>query len=109
MPSSVIPLHRTPDMAGSISAAAIVQPRLSDLQARVLAAICAAGRPITALELEEQYEFVPLAPSTVRKRVSELKALNIIIGVGMLEYTDAMGRTSRAEGWTLNPVPHLNG
>ena len=109
MRGNVIPLHRTPDMMGSLVASAAIRPKLSDLQTRVLAAICAAAKPITALELEEQYEFLPLAPSTVRKRVSELKALNIIIGVGMLEYTDAMGRTSRAEGWTLNPVPHLNG
>lgn len=99
MPASVIPLHRTPDMQGSLFAAEIIRTDLSDLQRRVLAAIRAHQRPITALELEQQYEFQPLAPSTVRKRVSELKALALIVGVGVQSYTDRHGRTSRAEAW----------
>ncbi len=67
------PMHRATDPQTSIDAAARIEPKLSQLQADVLSAIRSAGeRGMTDRELERLPWFADRAPSTIRKRRSDL-------------------------------------
>jgi hypothetical protein len=72
------PLNRRPDEPGSIAAAEAVAPRLSDLQRLVLDELRRAG-PSLAVELERRPAFAHLAPSTVRKRLTELRRMGQVV------------------------------
>jgi hypothetical protein len=64
------PMHRTPDHATSIDAAARVREPAGRIRQAVYEALASA--PMTDLELERLPQFAGCAPSTVRKRRSEL-------------------------------------
>lgn len=67
------PMHRRGDHATSVEAGERVRTVLSDLQRDVYIAIAAAGAAgLTDRELELLPQFAHLAPSTCRKRRSEL-------------------------------------
>jgi len=89
------PMTRTPDTEASEAAAASVKGSVSGLRHLIYEIIRSVG-PITALEVEEFDGFEHLAPTTVRKRCSELVAL------GWLEMGEAVqvvvgeGRTTTA-------------
>lgn len=98
-----IPLTRTQDHATAKAAAKTVTPSISQLQRSVWEHIRLMA-PVTALELEELEIFLALAPSTVRKRVSELSSRGKIIGCGEREYrSKRTGRVSRAIAWDVMP------
>lgn len=102
-----IPLTRTPDHATSKQAARKVTQSVSQLQRSVFEHIRLMA-PVTALELEELDIFCELAPSTVRKRVSELAGRGKIIGRGEQEYrSKRTGRVSRAIAWDIQPGASL--
>ena len=65
----------------SVAAAHKVAGKLSDLQYAVIGALSKHG-PMTAGEIERLAYFVNLAPSTARKRVSELRQLGRIADTG---------------------------
>jgi hypothetical protein len=65
-----------------IAAAAKVQRGLSALQQRVLQAFVELGGSATDEQLETRPQFAELAPSTVRKRRSELLAAGLIVADG---------------------------
>ena len=65
---------RAHDHATSRAAALAVEPRLSELQASIMAALRHHG-PLTDGELEALPEFRAYAPSTVRKRRTDLVAM----------------------------------
>jgi hypothetical protein len=65
------PAFRIPDHSTSIAAAEKIAPVRSQLQQDVLAAFWING-PMTDGELEKLPQFVDCAPSTIRKRRSEL-------------------------------------
>ena len=69
-------MTRVNDHDTSIEAAASVEPKRTALQLRVLAIL--AGGPMTAGEMECLPALRHLAPSTVRKRISELYQLDVI-------------------------------
>lgn len=72
-PAPPSPDHRVPDHATSVAAAVSVRWIGVGLRARVFHAIAAAsGHGLTDLELEAMPGFTGYAPSTVRKRRSEL-------------------------------------
>lgn len=72
-PAGQPPLHRAGDPLTSREAAARIAPKLSTLQQLVLTAVAGAGkRGATGRELEQLPAFAACAPSTVRKRLSEL-------------------------------------
>jgi chromosome segregation and condensation protein ScpB len=96
-----IPLTRTPDHASAEIAASKVVKTISQLQQSILSHI-AIMQPVTALELEELDIFAQLAPSTVRKRISELAGRGKIIGGAVQSYRSRRtGRTSQAIGWSV--------
>lgn len=65
--------HRRSDLETSVAAAEVIRGKLSDIQRRVLTAFAAAGPlGLTDRELEQLEPFRMLAPSTARKRRSEL-------------------------------------
>lgn len=102
-----IPLTRTPDHATAKKAARKVTQSISQLQRSVYEHIRLMA-PVTALELEELEIFSELAPSTVRKRVSELAGRGKIVGRGEREYrSKRTGRTSRAIAWDIMPGTSL--
>lgn len=78
------PLHRKTDGEASRDAAERVMPKMNDLRRRVLDAIKRNG-PITALEMEELPEFYGMAPTTVRKRCSELVQMGAVKENGVKE------------------------
>lgn len=63
-------LARRYDPATSHEAAAVISGKLTRLQARVMAAY--EGKEMTAGECERLPEFSGFAPSTIRKRISEI-------------------------------------
>lgn len=65
-----------------IAAAAKVQRGLSALQQRVLQAFVELGGSATDEQLEQRPQFADLAPSTVRKRRSELLAAGLLVADG---------------------------
>lgn len=103
-PTGGIPMTRTPDSETSHIAAAKVRPGVSDLQ-RALMRHIQMMQPVTAMQLEELPPFRALAPSTVRKRISELKARGQLWVEGKASYTSpATGRTSVGEALVLSVV-----
>jgi hypothetical protein len=79
----VPPLHRRRDPSTSRDAAAKVARKLSPLHAQVLEALARAGdRGMTGRELEQLPQFVSCAPSTIRKRASELHHLGRLRDIG---------------------------
>lgn len=75
------PLWRCADATTSHAAGAAVGSRLSDLQAVVLELLERHGA-MTAKEAERLERFAALAPSTVRKRVSELARAGALTRTG---------------------------
>lgn len=70
---AVPPMHRRTDPETSRDAAARIARRLSPLHQQVLTAVAAAGgQGATGRELEQLPCFADCAPSTIRKRASEL-------------------------------------
>jgi hypothetical protein len=96
--AAVPPMVRTPDARASIAAATKVRPHGTGLRDAILSEIRHRG-PITALQLEEMSHFAQMAPSTVRKRVSELKEMRLIEEAGVVDYTTAAGRKTQATAW----------
>lgn len=113
---------RTDARDTEIAAAAAVQPRLNVMHEQVLAAFTAQG-PMTDEQLEQLPQFADWAPSTARKRRSELMmagrlealgdALNSrnrrMVRWGLKVSPDAAARTPRAAGPSLaaavSPTP----
>ena len=89
------PMHRSSDSAASRMAADRVRPRMNDLRRKVLD-VLKKHQPITALEMEELPEFEGFAPTTVRKRCSELVQMGAVEeqGVKMVVLRD--GRQTRS-------------
>ncbi len=67
----ILGMARAPDHGTSVMAAGKVERKRSDLQEWIVCALRANG-PMTDRELEQLPEFIMYAPSTVRKRRSEL-------------------------------------
>lgn len=79
----VPPMHRRRDPATSREAAAKIGRKLSALHEQVLDALASAGaRGLTGRELETLPQFVALAPSSARKRLSELHHMGRITDAG---------------------------
>lgn len=98
-----IPLTRTPDHDTSEKAADKVRSSVTELQRAIFQHIKMMER-VTALELEELEAFQHLAPSTVRKRVSELARRGKLIGAGRECYVSKRTkRTSYAIAWSVFP------
>lgn len=74
---------RRDDPSTSIEAAEAVAPGLTKLQARVLAAF--KDCPMTDEQLERLPEFSGFAPSTIRKRRSELYQDGYLVNAGTAE------------------------
>lgn len=93
------PRVRKSDPETSRAAAARVEGRLSELQAKVLTAFLAHG-PMTAEECENLDYFGNLAPSTVRKRISEMAKMDppelLVHGVA---HNDRGSRLTRYRHW----------
>lgn len=94
----VPPMVRTPDTESAHLAEDKVKWGAKSMRAYLLQQIHIL-QPVTALELEEQPAFEMLAPSTVRKRVSELKAQGKIVAVGVHSFTTRTGRVAKAEAY----------
>lgn len=75
-------LARSSDPVTSHMAAEAIAASLTDLQKRVYGAYLARG-PMTAKEAERMERFKHLAPSTVRKRTSELHEKGLIEAIGV--------------------------
>jgi hypothetical protein len=73
-------VHRA-DPQTSIEAAAAIEPRRTELHAKVLQAIAEYG-PMTDEELEDLEDFWGYGPSTIRKRRSELYQQGALVIVG---------------------------
>lgn len=90
-------MTRATDPDTSVEAAGRVRPLLSTLQAQVYHAIAAAGLDgLTDRELERLPEFSNRAPSTVRKRRSELYQANLL---------EPNGVRDRLTVWTARRLP----
>ena len=77
-------LSRKRDPATSHAAAKRIAPRLSKLQEQVLYAVM--NHPnSTAEQLEQLPQFLTYAPSTVRKRLTDLHRKGLIQSVGVRE------------------------
>jgi len=72
---------RRDDAETAIAAAARVQGRLSELQRRVHAEIERLGGA-TGEEVEQLPQFAALAPSTVRRRITDLRDLGLVVAAG---------------------------
>lgn len=73
------PLTATADHASSEAAADRIAPHVTQLRAEILAVVQAAGdHGITDKELEQLPQFASLAPSSARKRRSELLKLGLV-------------------------------
>jgi hypothetical protein len=80
---AVPPLHRRRDPETSRRAGEQVVRRLGELHRDVLAVVSAAGaRGMTGRELEELTRFEDCAPSTIRKRASELHRMGYLADGG---------------------------
>jgi hypothetical protein len=92
-----VPLVRARDHRTSRLAADRVTPVLTPLRLKVYQTIRDAGPyGLTAKELERLPQFADLAPSTARKRISELLASGHIVAIGVRE---------GAKAWTItDPV-----
>lgn len=97
---AVPPMVRTPDTATAHMAKDKVKWGAQSMRNYLLQQI-GILQPVTALELEEQPAFETLAPSTVRKRVSELKAQGKIVAVGVHSYTTKSGRVAKGEAYRV--------
>ena len=91
---------RLTDPETSRRAAQAIEPRVHRLH-RVVLSLVRELQPITAVELEQHHEFERLAPSTVRKRVSELAQWQYLEAVGERQVQTAWGTTSRATLYAL--------
>lgn len=95
------PLHRKTDGEASRDAAERVMPKMNDLRRRVLDAIKRHG-PITALEMEELPEFYGMAPTTVRKRCSELVQMGAVQEQGVKDVVLMDKRRTRSTVLVFN-------
>lgn len=95
------PNTRTNDAPTSVAAAKKVEWTITLMQQSVLQHI-AQMQPVTAAEIEELPVFSKLAPSTVRKRISELKHLGIITAVDRAVYITKSGRRTLGEAYVLS-------
>lgn len=98
----VPPNVRSPDMPASIEAGEGVEWPAKSLRGSLLWHI-KAMQPVTAIELEELPLFVDLSPSTVRKRVSELKEMGKVFAGNVVDFTDKNGKVRRATAWWTTP------
>lgn len=76
------PLSRANDPETSKSAAEVVAPSLTELQALVLGTYDARG-PMSARKAERLLEFEGWEPNTIRKRISELSRAGHLVSVGI--------------------------
>jgi predicted transcriptional regulator of viral defense system len=95
------PAVRNGDSETSKAALKRVEWTISMMQQTVLLRI-AQMQPVTAAEIEELDEFTKLAPSTVRKRISELKHLGAIAVTGRGTYTTKLGRRTIGEAYAIS-------
>lgn len=98
----VPPNVRTPDLPASVEAGANAEWPAKSLRKSLLWHI-KAMQPVTAIELEEFVMFSKLNPSTVRKRVSELKEIGKIFPGEVVDFTDKNGKVRRATAWWTTP------
>lgn len=88
------PMHRRRDPATSREAAAKVARKLSALHEQVLEALASAGAcGLNGRELETLPQFLGCAPSTIRKRASELHQMGRVRDAG------------RRDGLTVYTIP----
>jgi hypothetical protein len=97
------PMVRTPDTEASEAAADKLKKSVSGLRHVVYEIIKRVG-PITALEVEEFDGFEKLAPTTVRKRCSELVALGWLAMGETVQVVVGEGRTTTAHLLTARTV-----
>lgn len=91
---------RLSDPETSRRAAKTLEPRVHNLHAQVLRAV-RAQQQITAIELEGHDDFSNLAPSTVRKRVSELAQWGYLRACGTREVRTRWGTTTKGTLYEL--------
>ena len=96
---------RLSDPDTSRRAAKTMEPRVHNLHAQVLRMI-RTHQPITAIELEQFADFAHLAPSTVRKRVSELAQWKYLGACGVREVRTAWGTTTKGTLYELTERGH---
>jgi hypothetical protein len=87
------PNTRRPDHETSEEAASRINLMTGDLRMAIYRLIEEKG-PMTAIEAEEMPCWSHLAPSTVRKRCSELFKMRYLISLGRVEVTTRDGRTT---------------
>jgi hypothetical protein len=97
------PMTRTPDTHASKQAAQAVQQQVSGLRHVIYEIVRRVG-PITALEVEEFDGFEKLAPTTVRKRCSELVSLGWFSMGDAVQVVVGEGRTTTAHLLTARSV-----
>jgi hypothetical protein len=93
------PMTRTPDHEASELAADTVRERRLSLQYVIFEIVRRAG-PITAIEVEEYDGFQHLAPSTVRKRCSELVQMGYLREGAVVAVTTKCGRKTKGTSLT---------
>jgi hypothetical protein len=89
------PNTRTPDHETSEEAASRINAHTPSLRDAVYKLIQSRG-PMTAIEAEEMPCWAHLAPSTIRKRCSELFKMRFLIGLGAVDVQTRDGRTTRS-------------
>lgn len=94
------PAVRRDNPSTSLMAAKRVEWTITLMQQTVLQHIKQMG-PVTAAELEELPVFAHCAPSTVRKRISELKQHGVIESPCKQAYTTKSGRRSYGEAYVV--------
>ena len=82
--SGDLPLFRATDPATSRAAAASIALHLTELQGQVLDALRACPDGATGAELERLPRFAHCAPSTVRKRLTDLHRLGLAQRTGAI-------------------------
>jgi len=91
---------RLSDPETSRDAAKAIEPRVHNLHAQVLRVV-RAQQPVTAIEIESVDDFRNLAPSTVRKRVSELSQWGYLRACGTREVRTSWGTTTKGTLYEL--------
>ena len=100
------PMTRTDDYETCVVAAKRVSSDADNLRYQVYYLFRKLG-PMTAIECEEWEGFQKYAPSTVRKRCSELLHMGWLVEMGKKQITTKAGR--RTQGILLAAVPGYHG
>jgi hypothetical protein len=95
------PMTRTPDHEASVLAAGRVREQRLSLQYVIFEIVRLMG-PITAIEVEEYNGFEHLAPSTVRKRCSELVQMGYFREGDVVPVVTKSGRKTKGTALTVS-------